>query len=233
MAGKEITITGSDGEFMGYLATPASGAGPGVVVIQEIFGVNTWMRNISDDLAAAGYMALCPDLFWRQEPGVQINSEDEEAFQKAFGLYGKFDPDAGIDDLKATLQHLRGLEGCTGKVGTVGFCLGGFLAYLMAARSDADASVGYYGVGIETKLGEASGIKHPLMLHVAEEDQFVPKEAQKQVSDGLTGNAQVTIHNYAGADHAFARKGGHAYVAEAAEAANARTIDFFKANLAA
>lgn len=233
MAGKEITITVPDGEIMGYLATPASGAGPGVVVIQEIFGVNTWMRNITDDLAAAGYVALCPDLFWRIEPGVQINSEDEEAFQKAFGLYGKFDADKGIDDLQAAVTHLRGLEGCNGKVGTVGFCLGGFLAYLMAARSDADASVGYYGVGIESKLGEASKIARPLMLHVAEEDQFVPKEAQAQVADSLKGNAQVILFGYPGADHAFARKGGHAYVAEAADLANSRTIDFFKTNLAA
>lgn len=232
MPGKEITITVPDGEIMGYLATPASGSGPGVVVIQEIFGVNTWMRNISDDLASAGYVALCPDLFWRIEPGVQINSEDEEAFQKAFGLYGKFDADKGVDDLQVTVSHLRGLEGCSGKVGTVGFCLGGFLAYLMSARSDADASVGYYGVGIESKLDEASNISHPLMLHVAEEDQFVPKDAQAQVADALEGNAQVTLFNYPGADHAFARKGGHAYVGQAAELADRRTIEFLNGNLA-
>lgn len=231
MAGSEITIAGADGEFMGYLAKPASGTSPGVVVIQEIFGVNTWMRNIADDLAAAGYVALCPDLFWRIEPGVQINSEDEAAFQKAFGLYGKFDVDAGVADLKTTLAHLRGLDGCTGKAGTVGFCLGGFLAYMMAAHSDADASVGYYGVGIESKLGDAAGISGPLMLHVAEEDQFVPKEAQAQVAGGLAGNAHVTIHNYPGMDHAFARSGGHSYVKDAAELAGGRTLAFFDANL--
>lgn len=233
MAGQEIKIAVADGELSAYLATPASGSGPGVVVIQEIFGVNTWMRNITDDLAAAGYVALCPDLFWRIEPGVQINSEDEEAFQKAFGLYGKFDADKGVDDLQATVSHLRGLDACSGKVGTVGFCLGGFLAYLMSARSDADASVGYYGVGIESKLGEASSISSPLMLHVAVEDQFVPKDAQAHVADALKGNAHVTLHDYAGADHAFARKGGHSYVAEAADLANNRTIEFFKTNLAA
>ena len=231
MAGSEITIAGGDGEFMGYLAKPTSGTGPGVVVIQEIFGVNTWMRNIADDLAAAGYVALCPDLFWRIEPGVQINGEDDEAMQKAFGLYGKFDVDNGIADLKTTLAHLRGLDGCTGKAGTVGFCLGGFLAYMMAAHSDADASVGDYGVGIESKLADAGGISHPLMLHVAQEDQFVPKEAQAQVAEGLKGNAHVTIHDYAGMDHAFARTGGHSYVKDAAQLAGGRTLAFFEAHL--
>lgn len=232
MAGKEITINGPDGDFMGYLATPASGTGPGVVVIQEIFGVSKSMRGVSDDLAAAGYVALCPDLFWRLEPGFQVSSaDDEEGIQKAFGLFGKFDAGKGVGDLQTTLSHLREMDGCSGKVGTVGFCLGGFLAYLMAAGSDADASVGYYGVGIENKLGEASGISHPLMLHVAAEDQFVPTEAQAQVADGLKGNTHVTIHSYPGVDHGFARKGGDTYANDAAELANGRTVEFLNANL--
>ena len=233
MSGQEIAIPGGDGDFTGYLAAPPSGTGPGVVVIQEIFGVNTWMRNIADDLAVAGYVALCPDLFWRIEPGVQINSEDETAFQKAFDLYGRFDVEKGIADLYSTVSHLRQREETTAKVGCIGFCLGGVLAYMMAAHSDIDASVGYYGVGIEPKLGDAGGITKPLMLHVAVEDQFVPKDAQQKVRDGLKGNALVTIHDYAGQDHAFARKGGDAYVAEAAELANGRTLEFFKASLAA
>ncbi len=232
MSGQDITIPGADGEFGGYLAMPESGSGPGVVVIQEIFGVNDWMRKIADQWAAAGYVAVCPDLFWRIEPGVQINAEDDAAMQQAFGLYGKFDVETGIKDLGATMAHLRGLDDTSDKVGCVGFCLGGFLAYMMAAHTNINASVGYYGGGIESQLSDSGNISTPLMLHVAVEDQFVNKDAQKQVKDGLGGNSLVTIHDYEGQDHAFARKGGHAYVAEAADLADGRTLDFFKANLA-
>jgi carboxymethylenebutenolidase len=229
--GQEIQIKGKDGSFMGYLATPEGGSGPGVVCIQEIFGVNTWMRNIADDLARQGYVALVPDLFWRIEPGVQINGEGEQDFAKAFDLYGKFDVEKGIADIQATIDALRGKHGASNKIGTVGFCLGGFLAYMSAVRTNADANVGYYGVGIENMLGEAGNMKGPLMLHIAVEDQFVPKDAQKKVHDGLAGNAKVTIFDYEGQDHAFARKGGDAYRKEAAELADSRTLDFFKQNL--
>lgn len=229
--GQEIQIKGKDGSFMGYLATPEGGSGPGVVCIQEIFGVNTWMRNIADDLAQQGYVALVPDLFWRIEPGVQINGEGEQDFAKAFALYGKFDVEKGVADIQATIDALRGKHGATNKVGTVGFCLGGFLAYMSAVRTNADANVGYYGVGIENMLGEAGKMKGPLMLHIAVEDQFVPKDAQKKVHDGLDSHPKVSIFDYEGQDHAFARKGGDAYRKEAAELADSRTLDFFKQNL--
>ncbi len=229
--GQEIQIKGDDGSFMGYLATPEGSSGPGIVCIQEIFGVNAWMRNIADDLAKAGYVALVPDLFWRIEPGVQINGEGEQDFAKAFELYGKFDVDNGVADIQATINELRGKHGASGKIGNVGFCLGGFLAYMSSVRTDADANVGYYGVGIENMLGEKDNMKGPLMLHIAVEDQFVPKDAQKKVHDGLEGNAKVSIFDYEGQDHAFARKGGDAYRKEAAELADSRTLDFFKQHL--
>ncbi len=232
MSGQDITISGPDGSFGGYLATPASGSGPGVVVIQEIFGVNKVMRDIADGLAAQGYTALCPDLFWRIEPGIQLTDQSQEEWQKAFDLFGKFDVDAGVKDIDATISHLRGLEGSSGKVGAVGYCLGGLLAYLTAARTSADASVGFYGVNIQEKLSEAGNISKPLMLHVATKDQFVPPEAQQAVKDGLSGNANVTIHSYEGNDHAFARVGGEHYDKAAADLANQRTADFFKSNLA-
>ncbi len=231
MSGSDISIKTSDGAMGGYLATPASGSGPGVVVIQEIFGVNKVMRDITDELAAAGYTALCPDLFWRIEPGIQITDQTEAEWQQAFGLYQKFDVDAGMGDIQATVDTLRTHDACTGKVGAVGFCLGGLLAYLTATRTDADAAVGYYGVGIEGKLDEASNISKPLMLHIAEEDGFCNKEAQAQIKAGLDGNAHVTIHSYAGMDHAFARHGGEHYNADAAGQANQRTLDLFKASL--
>ena len=228
----EVTITAGDGgTFSGYLASPSSGSGPGVVVIQEIFGVNKVMRDMADGFAAQGYVALCPDLFWRQEPGIQITDQSQAEWDRAFELYQGFDEAKGAEDLNATLAHLRGLDACSGKVGSVGFCLGGKLAYLMATRTDADCNVGFYGVGIENALDEAASIKTPLLLHVAEKDQFCPPEAQAKIHGGLDGNAQVTIHDYAGADHAFARPGGEHYDKSAADLAHQRTADFFAGNL--
>jgi carboxymethylenebutenolidase len=219
------------GDFTGYLATPKSGKGPGVLVIQEIFGVNQVMREICDGYAAQGYTALCPDLFWRQQPGIQITDKTEAEWKRAFELYQGFDEAKGVEDLKAALQQLRSNPACTGKVGAVGFCLGGKLAYLMATRSSIDCSVGYYGVGIEKALEEAKNIKHPLMLHIAEKDQFVPTDAQKQIKDALGKHPLVTIYTYPNVDHAFARVGGQHYDRAAAEAANTRTAEFFKKHL--
>ena len=230
----EVTIRAADGgSFSGYLATPKSGKGPGILVIQEIFGVNAVMRGITDGLAAQGYTALCPDLFWRQEPGIQITDKTEAEWARAFQLYQGFDEAKGVADLKATLAHLRALPACTGKVGTVGYCLGGKLAYLMATRSDADCNVGYYGVGIEKALDEAGKIGRPLMLHIAEQDKFCPPEAQAQVKTALGKNPKVTIHSYPGVDHAFARAGGEHYDAAAAETANKRTSAFCMQHLGA
>tara|TARA_R110000824_G_scaffold118960_14_gene271927 strand:+ start:47437 stop:48129 length:693 start_codon:yes stop_codon:yes gene_type:complete len=230
MSGKTITIDGPDGSFNAYLATPASGSGPGIVVIQEIFGVNKVMRDIADDLAAKGFVALCPDLFWRIEPGVDITDQSEEEWAKAFDLFGKFKSDTGIVDIKATIDTLRPMT--NGKVGAVGYCLGGLMAYLTACHTDADAAVGFYGVAINTKLDDAKGIKKPLMLHVAGKDEFVNPEAQAEMHKGLDNNPLVTLHDYPECDHAFARVGGAHYDAKAADSANARTLAFFKEHLA-
>jgi len=231
---KTITIQASDGSgsFTGYLAEPAGGKGAGILVIQEIFGVNQVMRDICDDLARQGYFALCPDLFWRQEPGVDITDKSKAEWDKAFALLNGFSVDKGIDDLKAGLAALRKVPGCNGKAGAVGYCLGGRLAYLMAARSDSDATVGYYGIYLQNHLDEAKNIRKPLMLHMANEDKFVPKEAQAQIKAGLKDHPQITLHEYAGNDHAFARVGGEHYDKQAADLANKRTAEFFKKNLA-
>jgi carboxymethylenebutenolidase len=231
MTGQDVVIRGADGQFGGYLAAPAAGRGPAIVVIQEIFGVNPVMRAIADDLAARGYFALAPDLFWRLEPGVELTDKSDAEWKRAFDLMGRFDQDKGVGDVQATIAHLHQVPGCTGKVGAVGYCLGGLLAYLVAARTDVDASVGYYGVNIQEKLSEAKNIKSPLMLHVAGKDQFVPAEAQKKMSEGLKGNSQITIHLYPEMDHAFARIGGAHYDKANAELANGRTATFFRQHL--
>ena len=218
MSGKEITINAADGgDFMGYLAPPPSGNGPGVVVIQEIFGVNDVMRGLTDSFAEAGYMALCPDLFWRQEPGIQLTDGSEEEWARAFELFNGFNLDKGVQDLDSTIETLRDLDGCSGKVGTVGFCLGGRLAFLTATRTKADAAVSYYGVMLTEHIGET--INAPMILHVPTEDQFVSPEQQAEVRAALEGNDKVTIYDYQGQGHAFARVGGQHYHQASAEAA--------------
>ena len=213
------------------MARPAAAKAPAIVVIQEIFGVNAVMRAIADDLAAQGYLAICPDLFWRIEPGIDITDQSEAEWAKAFELYTAFHVDKGVKDIAATLATIRADEGCNGKVGSVGFCLGGLLSFLTATRTDIDAAVCFYGVGIENKVDEAKSLKRPVMLHVAEEDQFVPKAAQATLTEALSAHPLVTLHSYAGRDHAFARKGGEHYDAADAALAEQRTLAFFAANL--
>ncbi len=227
----DITIQTGDGEFSAYLAVPESGSGPGIIAIQEIFGVNADMRAHCDSFAAQGYVALSPDLFWRQEPGVQITDQTDAEWQQAFKLYQGFDVEKGVADLKATLTHLRGLDSCTGKVGTVGFCLGGLLAYLMACRSDAQCNVSYYGVGIDEKLDEAAAITAPLVMQIAAEDEYVDKDAQARIQANLEGHPHVTLHSYAGVNHAFTRNNGIHYDEAAAKLAHGRTADVFAAAL--
>ena len=224
-AGSEVTVTTPDGEFMAYQA----GSGPALVVIQEIFGVNQVMRDLCEDFAAQGYTAICPDLFWRMEPGVQLTDKTEEEWEQAFDYMQRFDIDAGVKDIAHTLDYARRQSG--GKAGAIGYCLGGLLAYLTACRTDADAVVGYYGVNIDKYLDEASKIERPLVLHIAGEDRFVDKDQQRKVMDGLGDNPHVTLFHYPEQDHAFAREGGEHFDPEAAETANARSRKFLQDTL--
>jgi carboxymethylenebutenolidase len=229
----DVLIKAADeGQFGAYLAEPkGTEKTPGMIVIQEIFGINGNVRSICDDYAAQGYIAIAPDLFWREQPGIQLDSTTKEGWARAMELYQGFSETKGVEDLVATLAWLRALPRVGGKVGCVGFCLGGKLAYLMATRSDIDAAVGYYGVAIEGSIGEAGAITKPLMLHAAEKDGFSSPEALKQVVDGLASIVHATVHVYPGMDHAFARRGGEHYDAAAAELADGRTETFFSDNL--
>jgi carboxymethylenebutenolidase len=229
--GETLSIQTPDGAFSAYVARPAKATAGAVVVIQEIFGVNKVMRDITDGLAGQGYLAVCPDLFWRIEPGVDITDQSEAEWQKAFALYNAFDVDKGVADLQATIAAIRADAGCNGKVGSVGFCLGGLLAYLTATRTDVDAAVGYYGVGIETRLDEAAKITKPTVLHIATADSFVPPPAQGAIRAGLAGNPHVSIYTYEGNDHAFARMGGEHYDAAAAQLAGERSLSVFSSAL--
>jgi len=230
----EITIKAADGgEFSAYVALAKKGKGPGVLVIQEIFGVNQVMREITDGYAAQGYTAVCPDLFWRQEPGIQITDRSKAEWDKAMALMKGMDQDKGIEDLKAAVAALRKHPACSGRVGAVGFCLGGRLAFMMATRSDVECSVSYYGVNLEPLLGESRNIRQPLLMHIAEKDQYMPAEVQTKVKEALRNNSKVTMYTYKGADHAFARTGGVHYDKAATDMAGARTLEFFKRNLSA
>lgn len=227
-----MTITSTDGTFGAYVAEPKGGGpAPAVIVIQEIYGVNAVMRGVADHLAQLGYLAVCPDLFWRIESGIDLTDQTDEGNKRAFELFGLFNVDKGVEDIAATLDAVRADPRCNGKVGAVGYCLGGLLAYLTATHTDIDASVGYYGVSIDTRLDEAEKLTAPLMLHVAGDDGFVDKDAQARMAAGLGNHPKVTLHTYAGRGHAFARVGGAHYDAADAALANQRTEDFFAKTL--
>ncbi|MBC9205958.1 dienelactone hydrolase family protein [Roseomonas aerophila] len=223
----EITISASDGSgsFSAYVATPKGVPAGVVVMIQEIFGVNHAMRALSDWVADMGFIAISPDLFWRLEPGVQLTDGSKEEWDQAFALMNAFDQAKGIEDLKATVEVARTLPGSNGKVGTMGFCLGGRLAFMMATQSDADVNISYYGVGLDGLLDGAGAIKAPLLVHIAERDRFVPAEAREKIVAGLAGKPDVAVHVYPGVDHAFARMGGHSWDGRAATIANGRTAE--------
>jgi carboxymethylenebutenolidase len=228
-----VKITSLDNQqFDAYVALPSSGYGPGIVVLQEIFGVNQFMRDVCDWYAVHGFVAICPDLFWRQERGVDMTDQTEAEWQKAFQLYQGLDMAKAVEDSAAAVAFLRKHPACTGRIGAVGFCLGGNLAWLLSVRFKPDAAVGYYGVGIEKTLNEASGLSSPLMLHIAGKDQYCPPEAQQQIHSALDANRLVTIHDYPEQDHAFGRPGGAHYDALAAELAHLRTLEFFVRHLA-
>lgn len=233
----EINILGGGSEeFLAYTSQPVSQPRAAIIVIQEIFGVNDGIRAKCDEWASKGYLAIAPDLFWRIRPGIELDPDMPEQLQEAFGLYGQFDQEAGIRDIEATIREARGMVGGNGhkggKVGAVGYCLGGRLAFMTAARTDINASVGYYGVGIDGLLGESHAIAHPLMLHIAGEDGFVGPEVQQKMHAGLDGHPKVTLHDYPGLDHGFATQSGKRRHDEGAKLADSRTEAFFAQHLA-
>jgi carboxymethylenebutenolidase len=224
----DITIDSLDGSgsFAAYRADPNGVPRGAIVVIQEVFGVNPGIRRKCDLWASNGYVAFAPDLFWRIEPEIELDPDVPEELQRGLSLFGQFDQSKAIEDIEATIREARDAAGSR-KVGVVGYCLGGRLAYMTAARTDADACVGYYAVGIDGLLGEKHGIANPLMLHIAGDDGFVSKDVQAAMHAGLDDHAKVTLHDYPGEDHGFATEMGKRRSDAAAQLADGRTEAFF------
>ena len=229
MAGKYVTIKApGGGKFRAYLALPrTSGKAPGVLLLQEIFGVNAHVRLLADRYAEEGYVCLAPDLFWRLKPGIDLGYE-AEAFKQALEYYQRFDVELAIKDIAVAVKTLRAMPRCDGKVGAIGFCLGGALAYLTAARTKVDCAVSYYGVGIERYLGEAKNIKCPLVLHFAGEDKFVNQAAVAKIRKAFAKRPEVETYVYPGVDHGFNNHERAAYDRPAAWMAHSRTIALFR-----
>lgn len=224
------TLDGA-GTIPAYVARPAGAAVAAIVVIPEIFGINPGIRQKCDKWAAKGYVAIAPDIFWRFAPGVELDPDMPEQLNEAFGYFQRYDANDGVYDIEATIKWLRTNAGVE-KVGCAGYCLGGRLAYMTAARTDIDASVGYYGVMIDQMLNEAHAIARPLMLHIPTADHFVNPQAQAAIHAALDPHPRVTLHDYAGLDHGFAAEMGDRRDEAGAQLADARTAAFLKEHLA-
>src|SRR5262245_12867712 len=228
--GEWVEIQGPDGAFKAYVARPAGTPKAAVVAIQEIFGVNAVMRGKADWLAREGFLAIAPDLFWRIKPGIDITDQTDAEWKEALGYMNQLDKNASVTDVQATLTHARGMG--VNKAGCLGYCMGGYIAFLAACRTDTDASVAYHGGGIHTALREAGNIKKPALLHNPMKDSFIPRDALDTIRETLKSNPLVTIYEYAEQDHAFTREGGAHYDEAAKQLADGRTIAWLAQNLA-
>src|SRR5580692_10850943 len=227
----QIIIESPDGTFRAYIARPAKLPAPAVVVLQELFGVNADIRATCDELAIQGFIAVAPDLFWRQEPGVDLGVRSDADWQHGLRLYGAYNRDAGAQDIRETIRAAAALPESTGKVAVQGYCLGALMAFIVAARYEVDAAVAYHGGDTEKYLGEVGGLRAPLLMHLGEEDEFISKTAQAQIKAALARKANATIYSYPGQRHAFSRHNGAHYDAAAAVQANRRTIQFLNQQL--
>jgi len=227
-----LTIKGQDGAFGAYISRPKILPAPAVVVLQELFGVNADIRKTCDELTEQGFLAVAPDLFWRQEPGVDLTVTSEADWQHGLRLYQAYDRDAGVTDIKDTVSAVAKLPGCTGKVAVLGYCLGALMVFLTAVRFDGvNAAVAYHGGDTENYLGEADGLHAPMLMHLAEEDEFISKSAQAAIKAALAKKPNATVYSYPGQNHAFSRHGGAHYNAEAAALAHERTYAFLNRQL--
>jgi carboxymethylenebutenolidase len=231
MTSRWIDIPADDGgRFQGYLAVPESGSGPGLLLLQEIFGVNAHIRAVADLYAEEGYVVLAPDLFWRLEAKVDLGYGEAE-IARARDLLGRLNIDRAVTDCGAALAALRRLPECRGKIGALGFCLGGRLAYLTAARHHVDAAVSYYGTGMEPLLGEAGAVRCPMVFHIPENDRHLPPPVRDAIAAAFAGRDDVQLFVYPGADHGFNVPDRAAHDKPASLMAHSRSLAVFRAAL--
>jgi carboxymethylenebutenolidase len=229
--GEYVTINVADGSFRAFVERPSAERSPCVVVLHEVFGVNDDMRATCRELAERGLIAIAPDLFWRQEPGLDLSHWTEAEWQKGLSLYQAYDRDQGARDIAEVLAFARTINGANGKVGVMGFCLGGLMTFLVTARTGADASVAYYPGSADEYVAEAQNVATPMIVHLGEEDEFITKDAQAAILQAFASNPHVDVFSYPGCSHAFARHSGTHYDADAASLANGRTWAFLARHL--
>ena len=232
MSTSNITINSHDGQSFGaYLSLPPTGRGPGLVVLQEIWGVNAHIRAVADQYAADGFVVLAPDVFWRQEPGVDLQYTEADT-KKAYHLMQNLDTPNAIADLVSTANALRARPEVTGKIGSVGYCMGGRLSYSMAAAGAVDTAVCYYGGGIQNQLDVAAQVQVPILFHYAALDAHIPVDAVNAVKAAFAGHKDAVFHDYAGVDHGFNCWGRPMYNQRAAALAHGRTLEWFATHIA-
>ena len=210
--------------FEGFLALPPTGRGPGLVLWQEIFGVNAHIRAVARQYALDGFVVLAPDIFWRQAPRVELGYEGADR-DRARSLMQGYSAEQVLADIAAAVQALRQRSELTGGVGSIGYCMGGRLAYLAAATAGVDAAVAYYGGGIQAQLDQAAAITCPMQFHYAERDDHIPLEAVERVRAAMRGK-DAEVHVYPGAHHGFNCWARASYDAPSSVLAHGRTLAF-------
>ena len=226
-----LTVKGHNGVFGAHIARPNSLPAPAVIVLHEVFGVNDDIRQTCGELAAQGFIALAPEMFWREESNVNLSVTSEADWQHGLRLNQGFDRDAGARDIRDTAILAAKLPECTGKVAVLGYCIGGLMTFLTAARFGADAAVAYHGGDTEKYLDEAGRIDAPLLMHLGEEDEFISKDAQAQIKAALADKPKAMVFSYPGQYHAFSRHNGAHYNDASATLAHKRTYEFLHLHL--
>ncbi|TME99973.1 MAG: dienelactone hydrolase family protein [Chloroflexi bacterium] len=232
LSDRTVEITTHDGGRMpGYFALPASGGGPGLMVLQEIFGITEYLKQRARDLAALGYVALVPDLYWRLASNVSLPEDTQEGLQQAIGYVQKLDEPRAVDDAVAALEYLRGLPETGSKAGVLGFCMGGRLAYRVGVATDPDVIVSYYGSGIAGQLDDAGRIDGPIIFHFGTADTYLPVEEAEAIRQAFSGHPGAEVYLHEGAGHAFDNPSPMFHHHEASLEAWPQTTAFLKRHL--
>ena len=228
ISGKQIRVPASDsGDFGAYLSMPAKIPAPAIIMLHEIFGVTGWIEETADLFASQGFCVAAPEMFWRLEPDFVADFRDPAQREKGFQYRGLIDHDKAVDDIASVITHLKAMPECNGKIGVTGFCTGGTLTYLAAARLNIDAAAAYYGTQIHEFLNEGQSVGCPTILHAGTKDEHVPLDLLEQIKIGFAENSNIAIHEY-DTGHAFAHTERiNYYSEEASQLAHARTFELF------